>query len=1019
MLFPTLSFAAFFAVVLPVSWILMPHRVRWRLFMVAVSWIFYGAADWRFVPLLAGSTIVNHFFARRIYHAAGRARRIWTIGAVTTNLAVLGWFKYIGFLSLSSRSLLHFVGIHAHVPLPEVLLPIGISFFTFQALSYVIDTSRGKIQPVSLLEFAVYLSFFPHLVAGPIVRATEFLPQIKERIRPRHVDVGKAFWLISLGLFKKVVIASYLATYAADPVFGFPRQHAGVEALFGVYAYAIQIYADFSGYTDIAIGLALLLGIQFPQNFNSPYAAASLQDFWRRWHMTLSRWLRDYLYIPLGGSRRGRVRTYVNVMITMLLGGLWHGAAWTFVAWGALHGAGLVVERVRHERRSAPIGADPDEGSAQPASLVGAAAPISEDSLVTASAAASPGGAGLASGTSARGRLLRAPSPPSSMSVPPAPVSPPTPSPAPEPSMAPPPTPGDEAPFVRRPKVATLARDEVMTARVVPAISTTATSGPGSGPAPANGAALDPAPGNGAPTGPEPTNGGPESHGATGGAGSAPAPGHGPDGAPSSAQDPAAPAPAGSPAQDPGAAAAASVLAPPPLVPPAEVTGRPAPGAGFRRPESTGTPVSASLGAPPAATGPAAGRPRPRLPLLSSARGAGSPPAASTPAAVQAGADRAAAVPPGVEAGAVHAGADRAAAARGAAVPPGVEAGAGTVAAARGAAVPPGVEAGAGTVAAARGAAAPPGVEAGVDTAGVTPPVVSLPPAAGAGAVPPAGRLRLRLSLPGRSAVNPPAGADAAPPARRARLRLRLPVSLPGRRAANPPAGDDAAPAAGRARARLPLMSSTRRAGSALAGYDAAPATGRGRRLPLLSPTRRAGSAPGGDDAAPSAVRPRLRMPVSLPGRGAANPPAGQPRFRLPLPVSWPARRAGAAPRPARPRRPPLSPTAQLWVGRLITFHVVCLAWIFFRATSFHNAIEVLRRIATLGGHHQPFNWKVAAVVVGALAIQVGSRGVGARLQIIFARSPLWCQVFAVAAVLTTIDLLGPAGIAPFIYFRF
>ncbi len=359
MLFPTLSFAAFFALVLPVSWLLMPNRVRWRLFMVAASWMFYGAADWRFVPLLAGSTVVNHYFARRIDRANGKARKTWTTAAVATNLLALAWFKYIGFLSLTTQSSLRFVGIHAHVPLPEVLLPIGISFFTFQALSYVIDTSRRKIQPVSLLEFAVYLSFFPHLVAGPIVRATEFLPQIKERIDPRHVDVGKAFWLISLGLFKKVVIASYLATHAADPLFGFPRQHAGVEALFGVYAYAIQIYADFSGYTDIAIGLALLLGIRFPQNFNAPYSAATLQDFWRRWHMTLSRWLRDYLYIPLGGSRRGRARTYVNIMITMLLGGLWHGAAWTFVAWGALHGGGLIVERLRSDRQRPPVGPAP------------------------------------------------------------------------------------------------------------------------------------------------------------------------------------------------------------------------------------------------------------------------------------------------------------------------------------------------------------------------------------------------------------------------------------------------------------------------------------------------------------------------------------------------------------------------------------------------------------------------------------------------------------------------------------
>jgi D-alanyl-lipoteichoic acid acyltransferase DltB (MBOAT superfamily) len=272
--------------------------------------------------------------------------------AVVANLAALAWFKYAGFFALSTQSLLHFIGLPWRLPLPEVVLPVGISFFTFQALSYVIDTARGTVQPVGLLDFAVYLSFFPHLVAGPIVRASGFLPQIRRRIDPRRVDIGKAFWLITMGLFKKVVVASYLAQHAADPLFRLPQRHGGIEAIFGVYAYAIQIYADFSGYTDIAIGLALLLGINFPRNFNSPYAAASLQEFWRRWHMTLSGWLRDYVYIPLGGNQRGRRRTYVNLLITMLLGGLWHGAAWTFVAWGALLGTGLAIERWTSERRS-------------------------------------------------------------------------------------------------------------------------------------------------------------------------------------------------------------------------------------------------------------------------------------------------------------------------------------------------------------------------------------------------------------------------------------------------------------------------------------------------------------------------------------------------------------------------------------------------------------------------------------------------------------------------------------------
>jgi D-alanyl-lipoteichoic acid acyltransferase DltB (MBOAT superfamily) len=352
MLFPTISFAVFFALVMPASWLLMPYRTRWKLFMVAVSWFFYGCAGWGFVPLLAASTVVNHFMAFQIDRSDGQARRWWRIVAVAVNLAGLGWFKYVGFLSTSTTSILDHLGLGIHLPIPKVLLPAGISFFTFQAISYVVDVSRRKVHPVGLLDFAVYLSFFPHLFAGPIVRASEFLPQIRHRIDPRRLEASRGLWLISRGLFKKVVIASYLSTQAVNPLFGVPKLHAGVEALFGVYAYAIQIYADFSGYTDIAIGLALLLGIRFPENFNSPYRSLSLREFWRRWHMTLSRFLRDYLYIPLGGSRRGPARTYVNLMITMLLGGLWHGASWTFVVWGGLHGLGLVFERARLWHRS-------------------------------------------------------------------------------------------------------------------------------------------------------------------------------------------------------------------------------------------------------------------------------------------------------------------------------------------------------------------------------------------------------------------------------------------------------------------------------------------------------------------------------------------------------------------------------------------------------------------------------------------------------------------------------------------
>ncbi len=359
MLFPTIRFAAFFALVLPVSWALVPSSVRWKWFMLGASWFFYGCWDWRFIALIALSTAGNQGFAHLVHRSPDGPPRRWAVrAAVAANLAVLGYFKYTGFLFDSGSSVLRSFGFDVTPPASRIVLPVGISFITFQALSYVIDVGRGKLAPTTLLDFGVYLSFFPHVVAGPIVRASEFLPQLDERPDPRKVDVGPAFWLIAAGLFKKVVIASFLADRIVDPLFANPEQHGGLEALVGIYAYAIQIFADFSGYTDMAIGLAVLLGFRFPQNFNSPYTATSVQDFWRRWHMTLSRWLRDYVYIPLGGSRKGRRRTSINIFLTMLLGGLWHGSAWTFVAWGALHGGWQVFERLRRERSDdeAPAG---------------------------------------------------------------------------------------------------------------------------------------------------------------------------------------------------------------------------------------------------------------------------------------------------------------------------------------------------------------------------------------------------------------------------------------------------------------------------------------------------------------------------------------------------------------------------------------------------------------------------------------------------------------------------------------
>ncbi len=353
MLFPTLNFAIFFLVVFTASWLLMPHRTAWKWFMLAASWYFYANWDWRFVALIAGSSLVNQAFGVAISRAdEPRRRKTLVTAAVATNLVVLGVFKYYGFFAESVADMLGTVGVDSPIPFLRFILPVGISFLTFHAISYVVDIYRGELAPAPTLDFCVYMAFFPHLVAGPIVRGSELLPQFRTKRNPRKIEASLAFWLIMAGLAKKIVIADFLATNIVDGVFATPGRFSAGEVLAGLYGYAVQIYCDFSAYTDIAIGVALLLGFRFPENFNSPYAATSIQDFWRRWHITLSRWLRDYLYIPLGGSRGSRPATYRNLMFTMLLGGLWHGAAWNFVFWGGLHGTWLVWERWRAERRA-------------------------------------------------------------------------------------------------------------------------------------------------------------------------------------------------------------------------------------------------------------------------------------------------------------------------------------------------------------------------------------------------------------------------------------------------------------------------------------------------------------------------------------------------------------------------------------------------------------------------------------------------------------------------------------------
>ncbi len=345
MLFPTLTFAVFFALFYPVSWALQSRPRAWKIFVLGASYVFYGSWDWRFVSLIVASTLVNGLLARRIADPERTVARRYLTVAVLFDVGLLGVFKYYGFFAEWANALVQRLGFSGPIPYYDIVLPIGISFFTFQALSYVIDVYRADAPPATLLDFAVLQAFFPHLVAGPIVRAGEFIPQVRRPSPLLPGDPTRAAVLIGSGLFKKMVVSTFLASSIVDPVFASPATHSSLEILTAVYAYAVQIYADFSGYTDIAIGVALLVGLRLPQNFDRPYGASSMREFWQRWHMTLSRWLRDYLYIPLGGSRSGPASTARNLVLTMTLGGLWHGAAATFVLWGLFHGLALSADR--------------------------------------------------------------------------------------------------------------------------------------------------------------------------------------------------------------------------------------------------------------------------------------------------------------------------------------------------------------------------------------------------------------------------------------------------------------------------------------------------------------------------------------------------------------------------------------------------------------------------------------------------------------------------------------------------
>jgi alginate O-acetyltransferase complex protein AlgI len=356
--FNSFEYALFLPVVLGVYWLLR-HRQQNVLLLIA-SYIFYGWWDARFLGLMLVSTLTDYTVGRALGATSDeRKRRLIFLVSLAVNLGILGFFKYFNFFADSAAEVLERLGLHASVPTLRVLLPVGISFYTFHGISYTFDVYRRTIAPTrDLLSFAVFISFFPQLVAGPIGRAQRQLPQFENpRTRPGAEQVRSALFLILVGLFKKIAIADALAPFV-ERAFSSSDSAGAVTLLVGAYAFALQIYGDFSGYTDIARGSARLFGVELLRNFDQPYLSRSITEFWRTWHMSLSSWLRDYLYIPLGGNKKGRLATYRNLMITMILGGLWHGAAWTFVTWGGLHGLFLSVHR--RFGRPPPMGDRPD-----------------------------------------------------------------------------------------------------------------------------------------------------------------------------------------------------------------------------------------------------------------------------------------------------------------------------------------------------------------------------------------------------------------------------------------------------------------------------------------------------------------------------------------------------------------------------------------------------------------------------------------------------------------------------------
>lgn len=355
MLFNSVRFGIFMVVVFAVFWLLVRWRLARMLFLLAASYFFYANWNPTFLLLIWFSSTLDYIVGWSMPLTDERwKRKLMLAASLAVNLGILGVFKYADFFIGNVSDLVAALGFDPIRLRLNLILPVGISFYTFQTMSYVIDIYRGKLLPTRRYhEYLLYVSFFPQLVAGPIVRAKDLLPQFDRTPQLTEENGSRALWLIMGGLFKKVIIADFLAINLVDRVFSLPEMYTSWEALAAIYAYAMQIYCDFSGYSDIAIGAALLVGYRIPINFDAPYIARNLRDFWRRWHISLSFWFRDYLYIPLGGSRKGPWRTYFNLWVTMLLCGLWHGAEWRFVLWGTLHGVGVMFTRMwqRHTGR--------------------------------------------------------------------------------------------------------------------------------------------------------------------------------------------------------------------------------------------------------------------------------------------------------------------------------------------------------------------------------------------------------------------------------------------------------------------------------------------------------------------------------------------------------------------------------------------------------------------------------------------------------------------------------------------